>query len=103
VVTAAIFSPTARSWIRRGLVYATAGVLIAGDTLTSLARTAGQGVQQAGAAAAKTAQHTADHAKATANSATETAEGSTDSKKSTEKTTTEQTKPHKEGSGGQSK
>jgi hypothetical protein len=35
VVTAAIFSPTARNWIRRGLVYATAGLLIAGDALTS--------------------------------------------------------------------
>jgi hypothetical protein len=68
-VTAAIFSPTIRRWIRRGLVYATAGVLIAGDALTSAARTAGQGVQQAGAAAANAAHNVATQAKEAATSA----------------------------------
>jgi len=100
VVTAAVFSPKARSWIRRGLVYGTAGILIAGDALTSFARNVGQGVQQAGAAAANTAQNVADQAKTTATSATETATGNTAQKKSTQKTTTDQTNPLKEGTEG---
>ena len=101
VVTAAVFSPKARSWIRRGLVYGTAGVLIAGDAITSLARNVGQGVQQAGAAAANTAQNVADQAKTTATSATETASGTTAQKKPTQKTTTEHIKPPREGTGGE--
>ena len=100
VVAAAVFSPKARSWVRRGLVYGTAGVLIAGDALTSLARNLGQGVQQAGAGAASTAQNIADQAKTTATSATEKAPGNTAQKKSTQKTATEQTKPPTEGTGG---
>jgi hypothetical protein len=100
VVAAAVFSPKARSWIRRGLVYGTAGVLIAGDALTSLARNVGQGVQQAGAVATNAAQNVADQAKATATSAAETATGSTAQKKSTQKTTTDQTKSPTEGTGG---
>ena len=44
-ITAALFSPRARRIIRRGLTYGTAGVLIAGDALTSFARNIGQGVQ----------------------------------------------------------
>ena len=45
-VAAAIFSPQGRSWLRKGLVYATAGVLIAGDAMTSLTRNVSQGAQQ---------------------------------------------------------
>jgi hypothetical protein len=71
-VTAAIFSPTVRRWIRRALVYGTAGVLIAGDAVTSFARNVGQGVQQAGAATVKATQNVANQAKETAASATET-------------------------------
>lgn len=52
-VTAAIFSPKARSWLRRGLVYGTAGVLIAGDTLAGLARNVSQGIQRAATSAAE--------------------------------------------------
>jgi flavin-dependent dehydrogenase len=55
-VTAAIFSPRARKLIRKGLVYGTAGVLVAGDAVASLARGVGQGIQQAGAAATQAAQ-----------------------------------------------
>ena len=46
VVAAAIFSPGARKVIRKGLVYATAGALIAGDAVSSFARNIGQGAQQ---------------------------------------------------------
>jgi Sec-independent protein translocase protein TatA len=101
VVTAAVFSPKVRGWIRRGLVYGTAGVLIAGDALTSFARSVGQGVQQAGAAAANATQNVADQAKETVTSATEAATGNTTQKKSTPKTMTDSTKSPTEGTGGQ--
>jgi hypothetical protein len=54
-VTAAIFSPRARRVVRRGAVYAMAGVLIAGDAIASFARSVGQGVRQAGASSANVA------------------------------------------------
>lgn len=47
VVAAAIFSPGARKILRRGLVYGTAGALIAGDAVTTFARRIGQGNGQA--------------------------------------------------------
>jgi hypothetical protein len=47
VVAAAVFSPGARKVLRRGLVYGTAGALIAGDAVTSFARRVGQGARQA--------------------------------------------------------
>jgi hypothetical protein len=43
VVAAAVFSPGARKLLRRGLVYGTAGALLAGDVITSFARRMGQG------------------------------------------------------------
>jgi len=46
VVAAAVFSPGARKLLRRGLVYGTAGALIAGDAVTSFARRIGQGAGQ---------------------------------------------------------
>ena len=52
-VAAAIFSPQVRKLLRRGAVYGTAGVLIAGDTITSFVRSMGQGFRQAGLEAAK--------------------------------------------------
>lgn len=55
-VAAAVFSPKVRNVIRRGLVYGMAGVLIAGDAVTSFARSVGKGVQEAGASAANSAQ-----------------------------------------------
>jgi hypothetical protein len=46
-VAAAIFSPRARNVMRKGLVYGMAGVLVAGDAVTSFAKSIGRGVQQA--------------------------------------------------------
>jgi hypothetical protein len=46
VVAAAVFSPGARKLLRRGLVYGTAGALMAGDAVTSFARRVGQGARQ---------------------------------------------------------
>lgn len=45
-VTAALFSPRVRKFIRRGLVYGTAGVLMAGDTITSFARSVSRSFEQ---------------------------------------------------------
>ena len=100
-VVAAVASPKVRGWIRRGLVYGTAGVLIAGDAVTSFARNVGQGVQQAAATAANSAQNVADQAKATATSATETASGNTTQKKATQKTATDQSKSSTGETGGE--
>ncbi len=56
VVTAAVFSPQARKLLRRGAVYGTAGVLIAGDVLSTVVRRFGSGMQQAGTLAANKVQ-----------------------------------------------
>jgi hypothetical protein len=100
VVTAAIFSPKARRWIRKGFVYGTAGVLIAGDALTSAARNVGQGVQHMGATAANATQQATEQAKATATTATEKTTGNTSTKKSTQKTLPEHSPSPTEGTGG---
>ena len=55
-VAAAIFSPRARKVARKGLVYGMAGVLAAGDVVTSFARSVGQGVHQASEAANRVIQ-----------------------------------------------
>ncbi len=75
-VTAAIFSPQARKLIRKGVVYGLAGILIAGDAISSFARSVGQGVQEAGASAASAAQSAASEARteATESAATSTAQ-----------------------------
>ncbi|MBV8695926.1 MAG: hypothetical protein JO125_01920 [Chloroflexi bacterium] len=88
VVTAVIFSPRARRLIRRGLVYGTAGLLIAGDAITSFARNVGQGMQEASNAT----HNGANPVKATANST---------QKNSTQKAATGNTKPPAEGTGEQ--
>ena len=49
-ITAALFSPRGRQILRRGVVYSIAGVMIAGDAITSFARNIGQGFKQTGAA-----------------------------------------------------
>jgi len=46
-VTATLFSPRVRRLLRRGVVYSTAGVLMAGDAATSFARNIGRGAQRA--------------------------------------------------------
>ncbi len=55
-VTATLFSPRARKLIRKGLVYGMAGVLTAGDTLATFAKSVGQGMQQASASMAREEQ-----------------------------------------------
>jgi hypothetical protein len=73
VVAAAIFSPRGRRLIRRGLVYGTAGALMAGDAVASFARSVGQGFQQAGASVAQTAQNAANQVQEQAKMAEESA------------------------------
>jgi hypothetical protein len=50
-VTAAIFSPRGRQFLRRGAVYGIAGALMAGDAIASFARNVGQGFRQVGTSA----------------------------------------------------
>ncbi|GHO85806.1 hypothetical protein [Dictyobacter formicarum] len=45
-ITAAICSPRARKVMRKGLVYGMAGILTAGDVVTTFARSVRQGVRQ---------------------------------------------------------
>jgi len=59
VVTAAVFSPRVRNFLRRGAVYGLAGALIAGDAVTSFARSLGQGFQQAAASAVQATEQPA--------------------------------------------
>ena len=49
-VTAAVFSPRGRQFLRRSAVYGIAGVLVAGDAIASFARSIGQGFRQMAAA-----------------------------------------------------
>ena len=49
--TAVILSPPVRRLLRRGAAYGLAGVLIAGDAITSFGRGAARGVRQAAAPA----------------------------------------------------
>ena len=51
-VTAAVFSPRVRQVLHRGAVHGLAGVLIAGDAVTSFARGIGRGLQEASTTAA---------------------------------------------------
>jgi|SRR5947209_10504127 len=98
-VTAAVFSPPVRKFIRRGLVYGMAGVLIAGDAISSFARSVGQGAQEAGASVANTAQNTMNQAKAEAAQSAQTIAGT--QRKTTPKTGTNQAKTPTEDTGGQ--
>lgn len=50
-VTAAILSPRVRQVLHRGAVHSLAGVLSAGDAVTSFARGVGRGLQEASVAA----------------------------------------------------
>ena len=58
-VTAAVASPPVRNVLRRGAVYGLAGLLVAGDKIAALARSAAQGAREAAASAGQTAQETA--------------------------------------------
>lgn len=61
--TAAILSPQARKVLRRGAVYGVAGVLMAGDAVSSVVRSAAPGVQQAAASAASVVEDAAERAR----------------------------------------
>ena len=78
-VTAAVFSPRVRQVLHRGAVHGLAGVLIAGDAVTSFARGVGRGLQEASTAAPRqdTAEQPAASATETAQEATRAAEGAT--------------------------
>ncbi len=69
--TAAVLSPRVRGVLRRGAVYGLAGVLRAGDAISSAAPTVSQGAQQAAASAASTVQDVAGQARAVAEGATD--------------------------------
>ena len=69
--TAAVLSPRVRGVLRRGAVYGLAGVLRAGDAISSAAPTVTQGAQQAAASAASTVQDVAGQARAAAEGAAE--------------------------------
>lgn len=71
VVAAAIFSPKARKLIRKGAVYGLSGLLVAGDVLTSVGKSIGQG---ASAAASQAATGTTDTKKPSNGKATTRAE-----------------------------
>jgi uncharacterized protein (DUF1786 family) len=71
--TAAVLSPRVRKVLRRGAVYGLAGVLMAGDAVSSAARNVPPGVQQAAASAAGTVQDAAQQAAASATSVVEDA------------------------------
>ncbi len=60
--TAAVLSPRVRGMLRRGAVYGLAGVLRAGDAISSAAPTVSQGNQQAAASAAGTVPPTVSQA-----------------------------------------
>lgn len=51
-VVAAIASPQVRNVLRRGAVFGLAGLIVAGDAVTSFAKGVGQGVQSATAGVA---------------------------------------------------
>jgi ABC-type branched-subunit amino acid transport system substrate-binding protein len=78
-VTAAVFSPRVRQVLHRGAVHGLAGVLIAGDAVTSFARGVGRGLQEASTAAPgqDTAEQPAASATQAAQAATRAAEEAT--------------------------
>ena len=63
-VTAAVFSPRGRRLLRRGAVYGLAGVLAAGDAITSFSRSVSHGIQEVGSATVQATRHTVEEAKA---------------------------------------
>ncbi|MGH2509127.1 MAG: hypothetical protein ACRDHZ_17245 [Ktedonobacteraceae bacterium] len=88
VVTAALFSPRARKLIRRGAVYGIAGLLKAGDAVTTFAGSVKQGVQEATNSSTKHAPHATHPAKAEV-LATEASSTNTTHRKAPSKVATE--------------
>jgi hypothetical protein len=65
-VVAAVCSPRLRRFLRRGLVYGTAGALMAGDAITSFAKNVSEGAKQAGTSMAQATQEGVRQARETA-------------------------------------
>jgi hypothetical protein len=66
VATAALFSPRVRGLLRGGVVYGLAGLLTAGDTISSMARSAvrfARGAQHGSTTAAQGLQDITDHSR----------------------------------------
>jgi len=65
-VTAAVASPPVRRVLRQGAVYGLAGLLVAGDKLAAMARSAAQGAQNIASSAGNAVQATRNQPTATA-------------------------------------
>ena len=99
-VAAVVFSPRGRKWLRQGAVYGLAGILVAGDALSTLGRNVGQGLQKAGASASEAAKATAAQAETVEANSTAPVSG----KNPSHKNATHQSSPTKtpqEEAGGQ--
>ena len=59
--TAALASPRVRGLLRGGAIYGLAGLLLAGDTISSFARALARSAQQGSTAAAQGLQDITDH------------------------------------------
>ncbi len=68
-LTAAVTSPQVRKALRTGAVYGLAGLIAAGDAVTTFSKSVGRGIQQASASGAAAVQQTAESAKAAATDA----------------------------------
>lgn len=91
-VTAAVFSPRVRQVLHRGAVHGLAGVLIAGDAVTSFARGIGRGLQEASTTAA--GQDSVEPpAASAANAAEETPQAAQGTAKATQKASTKPRAP----------
>ncbi|HZT98005.1 MAG TPA: hypothetical protein VFB34_14330 [Chloroflexota bacterium] len=66
--TAVAFSPRARAFLRKGAVYALAGAIRVGDTVTDVARGAASEAQRTMSSGAQQARETTAEAKTTARS-----------------------------------
>jgi hypothetical protein len=65
-VVAAICSPRVRQFLRKGLVYGAAGVLVASDAITSFAKNVGEGAKHASASMMQSTQEGMREARAKA-------------------------------------
>ena len=59
-ITAVVASPQVRNALRRGAVYGLAGLLVAGDAITSFSRGVGRGMQRVAAPATMNGASSAD-------------------------------------------
>jgi hypothetical protein len=91
-VVAAICSPRLRRAVRRGLVYGTAGILIAGDAITSFAKNVSEEAKQAGTSMAQATQEGVRQAREAASTAQ--AEASSPVPRSQRATTSKMSREH---------